>query len=399
MKDSNIKKTENAVMAVYQNQTPSDYQVFSSAKEFKSRENSFRSLLHSRLKFPTRMFEGARVLDLGSGTGQHTIFFTRWGAECDLVEVNSIDANSSRDAFKEHAPLNAAYRVHNVSLFDYVSDLKFDIVFSSGVLHHTGDARKGFEKLASFVKPGGFAILGIGTSSGGFVRNLQRYIGYKFSSSVDELEKVVESLFKENLDRAESIGRRTRKAIIHDGYVNPKIYCPSVAEVLGWFAENQLEFYSAWPGIYPSFLADSWLEKSIDLSLNPGIAAASELIWLSKSLDDKAIAREFEERFSSVSDALSGLASLFSDVTPETDIETHEALSRVENLAHALKEFELQGKPYCQVEGFLTEVANVLRAAQSEDFEVLVRTVNNCRQLFRGPNGVGMNYFIAHRPS
>src|SRR2546425_2405343 len=204
MKNSNIKKTENAVMAVYQKQTPSDYQVFSSAEAFKLREESFRSLLHDRLKFPTRLFEGSRVLDLGSGTGQLTIFFAKWGAECDLVEVNPIDANSSKDAFKEHAPHNAVFRVHNVSLFDYVTDIKFDIVFSCGVLHHTGDAKKGFERLASFVKPNGFAILGIGTSSGGFVRNLQRYVSRKFSRSVDEMEKVVESLFKENLDRAEA---------------------------------------------------------------------------------------------------------------------------------------------------------------------------------------------------
>src|SRR5438045_1587745 len=113
MKRSDVKQTEQAVMSVYAKQTPSDYQVFSSAEGFKLRETSFRSLLQDRLKFPIRLFKDANVLDFGSGRGQHTIFFSRWGAECDLVEVNPIDANASLASFKEFAPADAVYRMHN----------------------------------------------------------------------------------------------------------------------------------------------------------------------------------------------------------------------------------------------------------------------------------------------
>ena len=41
----------------------------------------------------------------------------------------------------------------------------FDVVISNGVLHHTGDARGGFDALLHKLKPGGHIIVGFITAT------------------------------------------------------------------------------------------------------------------------------------------------------------------------------------------------------------------------------------------
>ena len=65
----------------------------------------------------------------------------------------------------------------------------FDIVHCRGVLSHTGNKRKAFKKICSYVKKGGYLIFGDTNKAGGFQNMLQRYILYKFSKNDEEIVK------------------------------------------------------------------------------------------------------------------------------------------------------------------------------------------------------------------
>ncbi len=110
------------------------------------------------LKVLERVFEGAsHALEIGSGTGQHAVFFAKhlphltWQTS-DLVENHS-GINQWIEAFPVDnilAPLNL-----DVANADW-SGLQFDALFSANTLHimSWAEVQKLFHGLAAILKPG-----------------------------------------------------------------------------------------------------------------------------------------------------------------------------------------------------------------------------------------------------
>ncbi|MBA2248852.1 MAG: class I SAM-dependent methyltransferase, partial [Chitinophagaceae bacterium] len=108
--------------------------------------------------------EGKRVLDLGSGSGIHSLGLLKQGAR----ELVSFDYDpSSVSATTDHweksgKPSN--WKVLHGSVLDsqFISSLgQFDLVYSWGVLHHTGNMWQAINNALSMVKPGALFYLTI----------------------------------------------------------------------------------------------------------------------------------------------------------------------------------------------------------------------------------------------
>ena len=254
--DTELRRVERAVLKVYREENPSVHFVDRGPEDLAIEERKRERLFRDYLKFPPRMFHGARFLDFGCGTGERAIFYSRWGARCTLVDMNPLALERARKIFSLHAPEAADTTFLKGSLFDAQPKGPFDIVGSEGVLHHTAAKREGFAKLVSYLRPGGFVFLGLGNRAGFFQRNLQRLLLYRYTDTEAEIEQLADRFFTENLDRAERFGRRSRRAIIFDTYVNPRIDTTSMAEILDWFRENQIRFYSSWPPMTPLQFVD-----------------------------------------------------------------------------------------------------------------------------------------------
>lgn len=101
---------------------------------------------------------GKRFLDIGCGSGLHSLAALRLGAAS--VEAVDYDPNSvatTEAVLAQHAPLGAVYRVRRADVLAMTpaEDGQFDIVYSWGVLHHTGQMRRAIERAAALVAPGG----------------------------------------------------------------------------------------------------------------------------------------------------------------------------------------------------------------------------------------------------
>lgn len=93
--------------------------------------------------------QGLRVLDAGCGTGQLTSAIGALGADVVGVDYSS----SVEEAEKNKTLDNVSFLRGDLQNLPFGEE--FDLVYSTGVLHHNPSTRDAFLKLATHVKPGG----------------------------------------------------------------------------------------------------------------------------------------------------------------------------------------------------------------------------------------------------
>jgi len=164
----------------------------------------------------------ARIAEIGCGTGQMCLYLAR----ADRVVIG---ADLTRASLLLGAAAARRFGLDRVRFVE--TDLRrpglrgdsFDVVYSSGVLHHTPDPRATFARLVQLARPGGTLR-----------------------------------------DRRNEPARRD--AWLRDQYQHPEEHRHTLAEVQGWFAENRVEYLRAYPsavlGEEPEGLfvraADNW---------------------------------------------------------------------------------------------------------------------------------------------
>lgn len=123
--------------------------------------------LAEALRMPS--LDGMTFLDVGAGSGIHSLAARRLGAtvhsfDYDLKSVACTQA--MRDRFR---PEDSGWTVEQGSALDeeYLERLgKFDIVYSWGVLHHTGEMWRALDLVERRVKPGGTLFLALYNDQG-----------------------------------------------------------------------------------------------------------------------------------------------------------------------------------------------------------------------------------------
>lgn len=106
---------------------------------------------------------GKRFLDIGCGSGVHSLAAIRLGAsEVVAVDIDADSVATTTAVLGKFAP-EARYRVARYSVFDLSPDAfgQFDVVYSWGVLHHTGSMVEALEKAAVMVAPGGMFLVAL----------------------------------------------------------------------------------------------------------------------------------------------------------------------------------------------------------------------------------------------
>src|SRR5438874_12753566 len=179
----------------------------------------------------------ARVLEIGCGTGQMSLYLAR----ADRVVIG---ADLTRASLTLAAAAARRFGLDQVQFIE--TDLHypgmragaFDVVYSSGVLHHTPDPSAAFARIVRLARPGGMIVLGVYNAFARIPLRARRFVarlsGYRYIPCDPVLR-----------DRQSEPARR--KAWVQDQYQHPEEHRHTLAEVQSWFADNDVDYLRAYP--------------------------------------------------------------------------------------------------------------------------------------------------------
>jgi SAM-dependent methyltransferase len=190
----------------------------------------------------------ARVVDIGCGTGQLCLYLAHAGRVV-------VGADLTRASLVMGAAAASRFGLARVRFVE--TDLRrpgltpgvFDVVYSSGVLHHTPDPRRSFAAMARLARPGGIIVVGLYNRLARLPSRARKIVARLSGYRVVPFDPVLR-------DRGQDAPRR--EAWLRDQYRHPEEHTHTVAEVQRWFADNGVEYLRT----YPSAV---WGDESPDL--------------------------------------------------------------------------------------------------------------------------------------
>ena len=207
------------------------------------------------------------VLECGCGTGQLSHFLQLNNNHVLGVDMSLASLKLAVEHKRRNGLVRSAFAQMNIFALA-IKDVAFDVAIAHGVLHHTFEARRAFGHIVRKLKPGGIVMVGLYNAyariptwlRGGAVRML--------GSNVDH---VVRTRIRD---------ARKADIWIEDQYFNPHETWHSVGEVLGWFAENGVDYLNCAPPILGTDGEDA---VSLFDATNPGTAyqrLITQISWI-----------------------------------------------------------------------------------------------------------------------
>jgi len=252
------KKIESDVLKIYRKVSPSHRNLIgiqSKIQFFNQRINLFKTL-----GLPLSFFKNKKILEIGGGTGEKSLFYAFYGAQVTIVEPNEKSCLIAKKIFSQ-TKLAKKLTVINKSLFDIDISLikKFDMITAEGVLHHTFHPIENLELILKNMTSNQIILIAIGESHGMLKRELQKTAVKQLAKDDPELiSYFVKKLFPEHLLRATKYDLRNAESVIYDNYINPQDESSNLRDICNAFFKNKISYLSSYPKLDLFYITNPW---------------------------------------------------------------------------------------------------------------------------------------------
>ncbi len=196
----------------------------------KGMSNLFTQRLDRELNY------ASKVLELGCGTGQLSLFLARGNRQVYGVDISNGSLLVGEKFRRDNKVSNAYFMKMDVFDLKFKQNT-FDFTISNGVLHHTKDARKAFKHLVDVTKPGGLIAIGLYHKYGRFFTRVKQALAKIIGKNIFILDRT--SLKIKSNDK--------RNAWVTDQFMNPHETLHTPSETMRWFEEEGVEFLNLIP--------------------------------------------------------------------------------------------------------------------------------------------------------
>lgn len=179
----------------------------------------------------------ARILEIGCGTGQMSMYLARADRlvlGLDVTRAPLLLAQAAARRFRLTRVRFVEADLHRPA----VRAGAFDVVYASGVLHHTRNPRAAFAHMAGLARPGGLIVVGVYNTLARIPLRLRRFVARMSGFRWIPPDPVLR-------ERAAEPARR--EAWLRDQYQHPEEHRHTIGEVQSWFKENGVEYLRTYP--------------------------------------------------------------------------------------------------------------------------------------------------------
>src|SRR5262245_36342281 len=232
--DSNKTDVTEIVKSFYEKTPFPNYDDCDSAGRLieKAERSGFVKLLGEQIAL------GTRILEVGCGTGQLTNFL---GTLNRTVIGTDICLNSLRlgQGIKKRSAIAGSHRPQMNLFRPVLKPQSFDLVYCTGVLHHTADPYGGFQSIARLVRPNGYIVLGLYHRFGRILNDFRRWILHIVGNRAAFIDP--------RLRRTTQLGDAQRAAWFADQYKHPHESKHTITEVTSWFERSGFRLLKSVP--------------------------------------------------------------------------------------------------------------------------------------------------------
>lgn len=266
-----LKKNFSKINGIYSNfiedNTTKNVVSFYNIKPFpnyRNDDNKATILKKGNKNFLAKKFKefagfNKKILEVGCGTGQLSIFFSI-GTNNEIVAFDpTLESLKLASKFTKENNIENVHFV-NADIFDDVlAENYFDFIWTNGVLHHTKNPKKAFEISIKSLKKNGYILVGLYNKIGRLRTKIRKYLFKLFGRKIVLiLDPVLRNIKSDAPDQVD--------AWIRDQYQHPVESVHTIDEVLNWFNEHNIEFISSIPKCDINFITDENLFKKQEKS-------------------------------------------------------------------------------------------------------------------------------------
>jgi 2-polyprenyl-3-methyl-5-hydroxy-6-metoxy-1,4-benzoquinol methylase len=200
-------------------------------------------------------WKGKTILELGCGTGELSVGIALCGGKVTAVDFSKASIKKAKLLANKKCKQNKPkYFLKNIlKLKENEFKKKFDIVIALGSLHHTINAKKGFEIGCKNLAKEGIMFIGLYNKYSRLRHRIKRiFVRIIAGDNIEKRIKIGELFFNKKTQKeriADKFGQ------IHESY-------HSINEILEWFKEQNMEFIGSKPNYKTPIIDEiNWLLK------------------------------------------------------------------------------------------------------------------------------------------